>query len=65
MIINAIILIAPLKRSPATDDRDENDVGCDPKDAKAGEEEGGHLLVIGADELDLGLRDVLHTSWSS
>ena len=65
MIIIAIILIAPLKRPPATDDRDEDDVGCDPEDPKAGEEEGGHLLVIGAGELDLGLRDVFNTSWSS
>ena len=44
--------------------RDEDDVGCDPEDAKAGEEEGGHLLVIGAGELDLGHCDVFNTSWS-
>ena len=65
MIDLLIRFIAPLKRPPATDDRDEDDVGCDPEDPKAGEEEGGHLLVIGADELDLGLRDVFNTSWSS
>ena len=32
------------------DDEDEDDVGSDPKDAEAGQQEGGHLLVLRAQE---------------
>ena len=32
------------------DDEDEDDVGGDPKDAEAGQQEGGHLLVLRAQE---------------
>ena len=40
------------------DDEDEDDVGGDSEDAEAGQQEGGHLLVLRAQEP--GLSEVRH-----
>ena len=44
------IAYPPFERPLEADDEDEDDVGCDPEDAEAGQEEGGHLLVLRAQE---------------
>ena len=43
--------IIPFKAPPAGGHRHEDDVGADAENAEAGQKEGRHLLVLGADEV--------------